>query len=84
MRDEKVMIHTVCFVVGVSFAFFILGLGASALGSFLQKNQMLFARIGGILVIAFGFYQLGVFGPSRYLEKSADCHFILMCLQCPR
>ena len=81
---RKVMIHTVCFVVGVSFAFFILGLGASALGSFLQKNQMLFARIGGILVIAFGFYQLGVFGPSRYLEKSADCHFILMCLQCPR
>lgn len=41
---RKVMIHTVCFVVGVSFAFFILGLGASALGSFLQKNQMLFCK----------------------------------------
>ena len=26
---RKVMIHTVCFVVGVSFAFFILGLGVT-------------------------------------------------------
>lgn len=74
---RKVMIHTVCFVVGVSFAFFILGLGASALGSFLQKNQMLFARIGGILVIAFGFYQLGVFGPSRLLGKERRLPFHL-------
>lgn len=47
------------------------------LGSFLQKNQMLFARIGGILVIAFGFYQLGVFGPSRLLGKERRLPFHL-------
>lgn len=76
-KRRKVMIHTVCFVVGVSFAFFILGLGASALGSFLQKNQMLFARIGGILVIAFGLYQLGVFGTSRLLGKERRLPFHL-------
>lgn len=76
-QRRKVMIHTICFVVGVSFAFFILGLGASALGSFLQKNQMLFARVGGILVIAFGLYQLGVFGTSRLLGKERRLPFHL-------
>ena len=30
------MIHTLCFVIGVSFAFFALGLGVSALGSFFE------------------------------------------------
>ena len=43
-QKSKVMIHTLCFVIGVSFAFFALGLGVSALGSFLNQNQMLFAN----------------------------------------
>ena len=30
-QKSKVMIHTLCFVIGVSFAFFALGLGVSAL-----------------------------------------------------
>lgn len=76
-KRKKVLIHTICFVIGVSFAFLLLGLGASALGSFLQKNQMLFARIGGILVIAFGLYQLGVFGASRLLGKERRLPFHL-------
>ena len=68
-QRKKVMIHTFCFVVGVSFAFFLLGLGFSAIGTFFRDHQLLFARIGGILVILFGVYQLGVFGSSRLLGK---------------
>ena len=30
---------------------------------------MLFARIGGILIILFGLYQLGIFGTSRIMGK---------------
>ena len=48
-------------------AFFVLGLGASAAGSFFREQRMLFARIGGILIVLFGLYQLGVFGSSRLL-----------------
>lgn len=59
---SKVMLHTLCFVIGVSFAFFLLGLGFSTLGTFFKSNQLLFARVGGILVVLFGFYQLGFFG----------------------
>ena len=45
----------------------MMGLGVSAAGSFLNKNQAMVSRIGGILVILFGLYQLGIFGKSKLL-----------------
>ena len=68
-QRSKVMLHTLCFVLGVSFAFFLLGIGFSAVGTFLKDNQIWFARIGGVLVIAFGLYQLGFLGKSYFLGK---------------
>ncbi len=68
-QQSKVAVHTLCFVAGVSFAFFVLGLGVSAAGKLFLSGQMMFARIGGILVMAFGLYQLGLFGSSQVLEK---------------
>ena len=65
---KKVMIHTVCFVAGVSFTFFVLGLGVSALGQFFKGSQAIFSRVGGILIVLIGLYQLGVFGTSEALE----------------
>lgn len=64
---KKVLVNTIFFVLGISFTFFLLGLGVSVLGSFLKGNQVLFARIGGAFVIVFGLYQLGVFGKSKML-----------------
>lgn len=58
-KRSKVLFHTVFFVLGVSFAFFLLGLGFSAMGNFLKENQIWFARIGGVIVILFGLYQMG-------------------------
>ena len=63
----KLFFRVLCFTLGISGAFFVLGLGASALGEFFSEQRMLFARIGGILIILFGLYQLGVFGSSRIL-----------------
>ena len=76
-KRSKVMVHTVCFVIGVSFAFFLLGLGFSALGSFFKSNQLLFARAGGILVVLFGLYQLGAFGTSNLLGRERRLPFSL-------
>lgn len=63
----KVLLHTAFFVVGVSFTFFLLGLGVSAAGTFFTEKQAVFARIGGVIVILLGLYQMGVFGSSRLL-----------------
>ena len=74
---KKVMLNTLFFVLGVSFAFLLLGLGMTALGRFFNSNQMLFARIGGILVFGFGLYQLGVFGQSKMLGREYRLPFRL-------
>lgn len=76
-KRRKVMLNTLCFVIGISFAFFLLGLGVSAIGTFFQSNQFLFARIGGILVVLFGLYQLGVLGTSRILGQERRLPFKL-------
>lgn len=61
-KRSEVMLHTLFFVIGVSFAFFLLGLGFTALGKFFHNYQTLFTRIGGVIIILFGLNQLGVFG----------------------
>lgn len=74
---KKVMVNTLFFVIGVSFTFFLLGFGASVLGSFFKGSQTMFARIGGILIVIFGLYQMGVFGRSKVLSQEHRLPFHL-------
>ena len=67
-RRGRTFLNTLFFVIGISFAIFLLGLGMSLIGSFFGGNRLLFARIGGVIVILFGLYQLGVFGGSTLLS----------------
>ena len=66
---RKVLIHTLCFILGISAALFLLGFGMSTLGAFVSHRKRLLSVIGGILIILIGLYQLGVFGSSAFLEK---------------
>ena len=71
----RVMINTLLFVLGISAAFFLLGLGASAAGSTLIKHQKAIMRIGGILMILFGLYQSGLLGEWGFLAKERRLPF---------
>ena len=73
----RLFLRVLFFALGISAAFFILGLGASAAGTFFKEQRMLFARIGGVLVILFGLYQFGVFGKSRLLSEEHRIPFRL-------
>lgn len=73
---KKVLVNTLFFIIGVSFAFFLLGFGFTAAGHFFGSNRTLFARIGGVIVILFGLFQLGVFGGSM-LEREHRLPFRL-------
>ena len=66
---RKVLIHTICFILGVSAALFLLGLGISTLSTAIHQHQRLITLVGGILIILIGLYQLGVFGSSAFLEQ---------------
>ena len=53
----KIFLNTLFFVVGISFAFFLLGLGLTALGEFFHNYQVWFARASGVIILLFGLYQ---------------------------
>lgn len=61
-KQRKVMLNTLFFVIGISFAFFLLGFGFTALGKFFHNYQTWITRIGGIIIILFGLNQFGLFG----------------------
>ena len=72
----RILINTLFFVLGISFSFFLLSFGFTALGRFFGSNQTLFARAGGIVMIFFGLYQLGLFGRSAALEREHRLPFL--------
>jgi len=74
---KKVALNTFFFVLGVSFSFFLLGLGMTVVGSFFSTHQLLFSRICGVIIILFGLYQLGIFGKLRPLESEHRLPFRL-------
>lgn len=74
---KKVFFHTLFFILGISFAFFILGMSFTALGKFFSSNKMLFTRIGGILIIILGLFQLGIFDFS-FLQRERKIHINLV------
>ena len=67
---KKVLIHTLFFILGIGFAFILMGLGFTAIGRFFSGNKVWFIRIGGLIMIGFGLYQLGVFGKSQSMEQT--------------
>ena len=73
----KVFCNTLFFVLGISFAFFLLGFGLTALGSFFRAYQVWFARISGVIIILFGLYQLGIGRRSLLLEQEHRLPFRL-------
>jgi cytochrome c-type biogenesis protein len=53
--------HALFFIAGFTLIFVALGATATALGRFLQYNQVWLERAGGTLIILFGLYLLGAF-----------------------
>lgn len=53
--------HALFFIGGFSLIFLALGATATALGRFLQYNQVWLERIGGGLIVLFGLYMVGAF-----------------------
>jgi cytochrome c-type biogenesis protein len=52
--------HGVLFVLGFTLIFLAMGAGATVLGQTLLRNRDWISRIGGIVIIIFGLYLLGV------------------------
>jgi cytochrome c-type biogenesis protein len=60
-QRRRVILPALFFVLGLSTIFLLLGFTASAFGSFVLQNQLLLARISGVVIIIFGLHFLGLF-----------------------
>ncbi|MFK7744382.1 MAG: cytochrome c biogenesis CcdA family protein [Roseobacter sp.] len=67
---RRATIAALFFVMGLSTVFLILGFTASAFGAFFLQNQILFARISGVVIVVFGLHFLGVFR-IPFLDREA-------------
>lgn len=85
-KKKVVLIYTLFFILGISMAFFILGLSFTGLGLFFKDNRKIFLEVGGILIVILGLFQLGVlkvdflnkekklkinFNPNKMTKKTA-------------
>ena len=72
-RRRMAMLHAFLFVAGFSLVFMLFGLSATALGRVLKYYDVWFQRVGGVLIILFGLYCLGVFRLA-FLDQDARLH----------
>ena len=63
------LIHSLLFVLGFTLIFLALGATATALGQLLGSQRDWITRIGGVLIIVFGLYMLGVFNISLFSRE---------------
>ena len=68
-RRWTALLHGVWFVAGFSLVFILLGAAASAVGNVLRDYQVWLGRIGGVLLILFGVYLLGILRPAFLMRE---------------
>lgn len=74
-NKRKLLINTIFFTLGISLSFFIMGLGVSVLKEFFASYGDIISKIGGVIMILFGLYQLGIFKRSTLLESEHKLPF---------
>ncbi|MDB4874597.1 MAG: cytochrome c biosis protein transrane region [Gemmatimonadetes bacterium] len=69
-RSRRVaLVHALLFVLGFSLIFLALGASATLLGRLLVTYRVWISRVGGVLVLAFGLYLLGVFNLGAFSRE---------------
>lgn len=70
---RRVIISSICFVLGLATVFVTLGATASALGRLLLENKILFGQIAGGVIVLLGAHFLGLIRiPFLYREARLD------------
>ncbi len=59
-RRWTAVVHALLFITGFTIIFLALGASATQLGRFLNQHQVWLERGGGVLIVFFGLYMLGV------------------------
>jgi cytochrome c-type biogenesis protein len=70
---RETLLHALTFVVGFSLIFLALGAGATVFGQLMLRYREWISRVGGVLIIVFGLYLLGILNLG-FLAKDTRLH----------
>ena len=72
LSGEKriIVINSLFFVAGFSLVFILLGASATWLGAFLSSKISLISKIGGLIIILFGIYKIGLIRPLLFYREA--------------
>lgn len=59
-NQKVIFTYTFLFVLGISFAFFLLGFSFTLVGQLFEKSKYIISLICGMIIIVFGLLQLGI------------------------
>lgn len=63
------LVHALLFVLGFSIIFLALGASATLIGRLLVTYRLWISRVGGVLILAFGLYLLGIFNLGAFSRE---------------
>lgn len=72
--NKKALIHTICFLIGFSSIFIMIGFTTTFISEFLMMYQDLIRQIGAIVIIFFGLVLVGVLN-FEFLMKDRKINF---------
>jgi cytochrome c-type biogenesis protein len=72
-RRRWALLHAALFVSGFSLVFMALGAGATVLGATLAYHKVWIARVGGVMLIVFGLYTMGIIRVGLF-DREARMH----------
>lgn len=74
MLRRKSLLHTICFLVGFSSIFVLIGFSTTFIGNFLDTYQAIIRQIGAILIVFFGLVIVGILN-FEFLMKNKKITF---------
>ncbi|MEX2491387.1 MAG: cytochrome c biogenesis protein CcdA [Nitrospirales bacterium] len=72
---SAILLNALLFIAGFSTVFIAFGASASLIGQLLYEYQDMIRKVGGILIIIFGLYLLGVLKLSFFMTERRLMHF---------
>lgn len=72
---SAILLNALLFIAGFSTVFIAFGASASLIGQVLYEYQDLIRKIGGILIIVFGLYLLGILKLNIFMTERRLMHF---------
>jgi len=65
-----IVINSLFFIAGFSLVFILLGASATWIGAFLSSKISLISKIGGLIIIFFGIYKIGLIRPQLFYREA--------------